>query len=89
MAGSATTPTPALRQQDRIDFRASLGRAESASGQRSIDMQIKVKIRVEQADVPAGLSRMFNLLEKSAVVEVAPDEAARAVPATEESSPSD
>lgn len=60
---SKLIPTP-----PRVDLMTQMGRSRpSGPGiQRSqLDMQVYVKIRVEQADVPAGLSRLFNLMEES------------------------
>jgi len=60
---SKLVPTP-----PRVDLMTQMGRSRpSGPGvQRSqLDMQVYVKIRVEQADVPAGLSRLFNLMEES------------------------
>ena len=46
------------------ELMGTIGRAPSETpGRRSLDMQIRVRIRMEQADVPAGLGRLFNLLE--------------------------
>lgn len=56
-------PTP-----PRIDLKAQMGRSRPLGPgvQKSqLDMQVYIKIRVEQADVPAGLSRLFNLMEGS------------------------
>lgn len=61
-----------IQVPDRVEFRASVGRSPNDSSSRSFEMQIKMKIRVEQADIPAGLARLFNILEKS--VQVAPEE---------------
>lgn len=53
----------------RIDFKTMMGRGQTVndkpSGKSAFDMQVHVKIKVEQADVPAGLSRLFNLMEES------------------------
>ena len=62
-APSKLIPTP-----PRIDLKAQMGRSRPAGPgvQKSqLDMQVYIKIRVEQADVPAGLSRLFNLMEES------------------------
>jgi hypothetical protein len=56
-------PTP-----PRVDLKAQMGRSRPLGPgvQKSqLDMQVYIKIRVEQADVPAGLSRLFNLMEES------------------------
>ena len=53
----------------RIDFKTVMGRGQTVNDKPSeksaFDMQVHVKIKVEQADVPAGLSRLFNLMEES------------------------
>ena len=57
-------PLPKL-DAERLDFRASLSRRPPDSSRSSMEMQIRIKIRVEQADIPAGMARLFNLLEQS------------------------
>jgi hypothetical protein len=50
------------------DLKATIGREYSpgvTGRQRSLDMQIKVKVRMEQADVPIGLSRLFHIMEQN------------------------
>jgi hypothetical protein len=62
-AGSRNVPTP-----PRLDMKAMLGRGQPnapSAAQTSFDMQVHIKIKVAQADVPAGLSRLFNLMEQS------------------------
>lgn len=52
----------------RIDFKTTMGRRQTSgppSSQSAFDMQVHVKIKIEQADIPAGLSRLFNLMEQS------------------------
>ncbi len=52
----------------RIDFKTMMGRGQpgtAPSSQSGFDMQVHVKIKVEQADIPSGLSRLFNLMEQS------------------------
>ena len=50
----------------RVEFRTSMGRMESvSSSSRSSEFQMKVKMRVEQADIPAGMSRLFNIMDQS------------------------
>ncbi len=50
----------------RVEFRAAMGKMEIATAERrTIDLQMKVKLRVEQADIPAGLSFLFRLMDQS------------------------
>jgi hypothetical protein len=45
------------------DMKGTIGRTQSDVSRKSaMDMQIKVSIKMEQADVPAGLSRLFNVM---------------------------
>jgi hypothetical protein len=53
---------------ERIDLKTMLGKGQPnapASPKSAFDMQVRVKIKVAQADIPAGLSRLFNLMEAS------------------------
>jgi len=48
-----------------IDLKATLGQEPRRGAERrSVEVQMKAKIRVEQADVPAGLSRLFHIMEQ-------------------------
>jgi hypothetical protein len=38
---------------------------DSTSRQRRLDMVIKMKIRMQQADIPAGLGSLFNLMQEN------------------------
>jgi len=61
--GSRHVPTP-----PRLDMKAMLGRGQPGApgtAQTAFDMQVHIKIKVAQADVPGGLSRLFNLMESS------------------------
>ena len=50
----------------RVEFRAAMGKMEIATAeQRTVDLQMKVKLRVEQADITAGLSFLFRLMDQS------------------------
>ena len=53
------------RMGRRVEFKGALGRPGSTrvDGRQSMEMQVHVKVRVAQADVPAGMARLFNLLE--------------------------
>jgi hypothetical protein len=37
----------------------------SASSRPRLDMEIKIKIKMEQADIPAGLGSLFNLMQEN------------------------
>lgn len=57
-----------IADSSRIDFKSMMGRGQlggEAGSRAGLDMQVHIKIKVEQADVPAGLSRLFNLMEQS------------------------
>jgi hypothetical protein len=56
---------------ERIDFKAVVGRGEGAQ-QRSLDMRMKLLINVEQADIPAGMAKLFNLMEQNIASSVEP-----------------
>lgn len=43
-------------------LRTALG--STNTGQRSQELQMHVKLKLEQADVPAGLAHLFNILEQ-------------------------
>ena len=52
--------------QGRVEFRAAMGKMEtSTSGRQSSELQMKVKMKVEQAEIPAGLSQLFRLMDQS------------------------
>ena len=56
-----------LRMPGR-DIKATFGTtaaADPASGRQKLDMQIKIKIKMEQADIPAGLGSLFNLMQQN------------------------
>lgn len=56
-----------------IDFKASLGRdGEAATGTRKMDTQIKMKIRMEQADMPNGLAKMLSMLGENVTAKSTP-----------------
>jgi len=51
--------------QGRVEFRAAMGQMESSSSkQRSTELQMKVKMRVEQADITVGQSYLFRLMDQ-------------------------
>ena len=51
---------------ERVEFRAAMGKIESnASQERNVDLQMEVKIRVQQADIPTGLAHIFRMMDQS------------------------
>jgi hypothetical protein len=46
-------------------MRATFGREPRSGDRRSMDMLLKMKVRIEQADMPAGLARLLNLAGES------------------------
>jgi hypothetical protein len=61
---SPRVPVPARH----MDMKAMLGRGQPNAPQSpnsAFDMQVHIKIKVAQADPPAGLGRLFNLMEQS------------------------
>jgi len=66
-----------LPEPERIDLKTMLGRGQAnapTSPKSAFDMQVRVKIKVGQADIPAGLSRLFNLMEQGVSSTRLPDE---------------
>lgn len=66
---------PATRRGDldpptMIDVKGSIARqGPGASGTRHAESQMHVKITMQQADVPSGLARLFNLLDQHVTAE--------------------
>jgi hypothetical protein len=46
-------------------MRAAYTSDTTRAGRRSVDMLLKMKVRIEQADMPAGLARLLNLATES------------------------
>ncbi len=66
--GPKPTAPGLIADSRRIDFKTMMGRGQTtgtSSSQSAFDMQVHVKIKVAQADIPSGLSRLFNLMEQS------------------------
>jgi hypothetical protein len=66
-----------ITESGRVDFKTMMGRGQTGGERPSrsgLDMQVHVKIKVAQADTPAGLSRLFNLMEQSISSTPLPDE---------------
>lgn len=58
---------------NQMQFRASMGRGPGNSQYPStMEAQIKIKIKMAQADIPVGLARLFNIMDQS--VSVTPDD---------------
>lgn len=50
----------------RTEFRATMGKMmSSASEQQTLDLQMKVTIRAEQADITAGMAHLFRIFDQS------------------------
>lgn len=54
-----------------IDLKGAIGRP-AGPGSRQSETQMRVKVTVQQADLPAGLARLFNLLDQHVAVEQQP-----------------
>lgn len=60
--------SPNVLEMKHLEMKALLGRGQPGAPtvpQSAFDMQVHIKIKVVQADPPAGLSRLFNLMEQS------------------------
>ncbi|MEQ9814198.1 MAG: DUF2589 domain-containing protein [Azospirillaceae bacterium] len=53
-------------------LRATFAREPSGRSRRSVDMLVRMKVRVEQADMPAGLSQLLNVAGGMARQEATP-----------------
>ncbi len=53
--------------KDRLEFRAAMGRMSSSTAdqQTKIDLQMRIKMEVEQADVTAGMAHLFRLMDQN------------------------
>jgi hypothetical protein len=52
-------------ESSRVEFMGAMGRSfAGAEAKRSLDMQVRVKINVEQADIPAGMAKLFHIMEQ-------------------------
>lgn len=51
--------------QKRIEFMTTMGKMEQSQSRQSSDIQMKVKMNIEQADIPVGLSQLFKLMDES------------------------
>jgi hypothetical protein len=49
----------------RTEFRATMGKMSSDSEQQSVDLQMKVVIKAEQADITTGLAHMFRIFDQT------------------------
>jgi hypothetical protein len=59
------------------DLKATFGADypdDTTSRQRRLDMLIKMKIKMQQADIPAGLGRLFNLMQENISISSAEEE---------------
>lgn len=52
--------------QNQMQLRASMGRGPSTNQQQSsMESQVRIKINMTQADIPVGLSKLFNIMDQS------------------------
>lgn len=50
----------------RTEFRATMGKmVSSESQQQTLDLQMKVTIRVEQADITSGMAHLFRIFDQT------------------------
>jgi hypothetical protein len=49
----------------RLGMKASVARQPTGTEERRMDMHMKVKIRMEQADLPSGITKLLNLMDRS------------------------
>ena len=54
-------------------LRATFAREQGADNRRSVDMLVKMKLRIEQADMPAGLAQLLALASESGGQTVLPE----------------
>ena len=61
------TPGEGTSLSDEVPatLRATFASEPRPGGRRSMDMLVKMKVRIEQADMPAGLARLINLAGES------------------------
>ena len=73
-AGSTADPADeSYLGGQRMEFRASMGREPTGRERRqSIDAQIKIKVNVEQADIPSGMIKLLTVMDESASSEQKP-----------------
>ncbi len=58
-----------------VEMKAELGRGDGgATGTRRTEAQIRVKVNIEQADIPAGILKLLNLMDQSVNVLALKDE---------------
>jgi hypothetical protein len=48
----------------RVGMKAAVAR-QTSSEERRTEMQMKIKIRMEQADLPSGITKLLNLMDRS------------------------
>lgn len=73
-AGESTSAEDVRARKYRLpsmperELKATFGAASAGgpvSRQQRMDMQVKIKIKMEQADIPAGLGSLFNLMQQN------------------------
>ncbi len=64
-------------------MRAALAREPRPGDRRSVDMLLKMKVRIEQADMPNGLAKLLNLAGETVEQVLIPQEEDRPLPHTD------
>ncbi|MEQ9062780.1 MAG: DUF2589 domain-containing protein [Vicingaceae bacterium] len=49
----------------RTEFRATMGKMSASSAEQTVDLQMKVSIKAEQADVTAGMAHLFRVFDQA------------------------
>jgi hypothetical protein len=66
---TSQSANPGLKEflsQNRVELKGAIAREHTPdSTQHSSEMQLKVKIRMQQADIPVGLMKLFNLMDQT------------------------
>ena len=65
--------SPDWLSKDRMEFKASMGRMQG-NEQNRLDFQMKVKMKIKQADITPGMSQLFKLMEESTSVKEESDQ---------------
>jgi Protein of unknown function (DUF2589) len=72
-SAGGTLPSENFLTAPRVEMKAALTRRESDTvGARRTETQIRVKVNIEQADIPAGILKLLNLMDQS--VNVRPEQ---------------
>jgi len=64
--GELPPPEEDFLSRGRVEMKAALGREDAgAVGVKRTETQIRMKVNVEQADIPAGILKLLNLMDQS------------------------